>query len=87
MSIVVFWIDAGDTAAMQSFEDGQLLDALAHAELKRRQGLRHITISTELAGSVGSAGVDEIKARKLPDGSDYDWSKAHRGKSPPRKQR
>ncbi len=87
MSIVVFWLEADTSPAAQAFQGHQLAEALAHAELRRREGKHHVIISTELAESVGRPGVDTVADRKLPDGSDYDWSKAHRGKSPPRTRR
>lgn len=87
MSIVVFWLEADANPASQAFLGSQLVEALAHAELKRREGRHHVIISTELAESVGRPGVATVADRKLPDGSDYEWSKAHRGKSPPRTRR
>ena len=87
MSIVVYWLEADNAPGVLSFESSQLGEALALAEIKRREGRRHVTISTELADNIGRPGVDAVADRKLPDGSDYDWSKAHRGKSPPRTRR
>ncbi|MFN9470418.1 hypothetical protein [Acidovorax sp.] len=82
MSIVVYWLEAPGMPAMQAFEGGQLVPALQLCEEKRKAGKRHVSLSTELADSVGRAGVSTVDARLLPDGTPYDWSKSHRGAGP-----
>jgi len=82
MSIVVYWLSAGQPF-VQHFADDELLAALALAEARRKEldadgrplnG--HVVINSELGDSVGKPGVSD----KLPD--DYSWSKSHRGGPP-----
>ena len=85
MSIVVFWLEEPGTPAQQEFSPTELALALQCSEAKRRAGKRHVCISSELADSVGKPGVTSVEGRTLPDGSAYEWSKAHRGAGPERK--
>lgn len=82
MGIVVYWLQAREGApaepGCQAFGSADLLQALACAEDRRRQGHRHVCISTELEDQVGQAGVSAVEAGKTPDGEAYDWSKAGR---------
>ncbi|WP_327575103.1 hypothetical protein [Roseateles sp.] len=82
LGIVVYWLeDDGEAAARpscQEFSGLQLTQALACAEEKRREGRRHVSISTELEESVGRPGVAAVEAGRTPDGQAYDWSKADR---------
>lgn len=82
MSIVVYWLEAPGMPAMQSFDTNQLVPALQFCEEKRKAGKHHVSLSSELAQSVGRAGVSTVEARLLPDGTPYDWSKSHRGAGP-----
>jgi len=82
MSIIVFWLEEPGIPAHQQFEQTELMQALHCSETKRREGKRHVCISSELADSVGKPGVAAVVDRTLPDGSAYDWSKAHRGAGP-----
>lgn len=89
MGIVVYWLEEGDSAAVrpgcESFGSGELMKALAWAETLRRQGHRHVSISTELEDHVGQAGVAAVEAGKMPDGEAYEWSKAGRAGKPRRR--
>lgn len=82
MPIVVFWLDAQAQAGARLFSDAQLLDALAFSESCRREGLRHVCLSSELADSVGAPGVQAVESGCLPNGERYEFSKAHRGAGP-----
>jgi hypothetical protein len=82
MSIIVFWLDESGVPAHQPFEPNELTLALQCSEARRREGKRHVCISSELADSVGKPGVTAVEGRALPDGSAYEWSKAHRGAGP-----
>jgi len=82
MSIVVYWLSPEGTPAHQEFPSSDLLPALKFSEARRREGLRHVCISTELADSVGQGGVNAVEGGKLPDGQVYDFNKAHRGGGP-----
>jgi hypothetical protein len=82
MPIVVFWIDDPGAAGHREFADGELLDALKFTEQMRAGGKRHVTISSELAHSVGKPGVDEVAAGQLPGGDAYEFNKRHRGSGP-----
>lgn len=84
MSIVVFWITVpvGDGAfpgfsepKCQTFQSDDLTSALKFCEEKRKEGMRHVTISSEMSNSVGAAGVDSIVDGKTPDGQPYTWMK------------
>ncbi|BEP96776.1 hypothetical protein KW843_23570 [Acidovorax sp. sif1233] len=82
MSIVVYWQEQPGVPGMEIFDSGKLQAALALCEIKRKEGKRHVCISSELAESVGHAGVNTVADRRLPDGSPYDWTKSHRGAGP-----
>ena len=57
------------------YDDDQLSEALRTCERMRKAGRTHVTISSELSGSVGKAGVDSVVDGKTPDGVQYDWTK------------
>jgi hypothetical protein len=82
MSIVVFWLEPEGAAAHHEFPADALLAALKFSEERRREGKRHVSISTELPGSVGKTGVNAVEGGRLPDGHVYDYNKAHRGAGP-----
>ena len=82
MSIIAFWPEQPGVSAHQPFEQTELTLALQCSEAKRWEGERHVCISIELAESAGKPGVTTVERRKLPDGSAYEWSKAHRGAGP-----
>lgn len=85
MGIVVYWLEGegeGAVPACECFGSAALTEALACAEIRRRQGCRHVSISTELDESVGRPGVAAVEGGRTPDGEAYEWSKAGRaGKS------
>ncbi len=81
MSIVLYWLEPsarGRLPHCAEFSDAELPQALKAAEERRRAGCPHVTISTELAGQVGKAGVDAVEGGLTPDGQAYEWSKAGR---------
>lgn len=81
MGIVVYWLEGeGDAAqpACEFFGSQEFTAALACAEARRRQGARHVSISTELDESVGRPGVAGVEGGRTPDGETYEWSKAGR---------
>jgi hypothetical protein len=82
MSIVVYWLEPDRTPGCREFPATDLLPALQFSEAQRREGRRHVSISTELAESVGKSGVNAVEGGKLPDGHAYDYNKAHRGAGP-----
>jgi hypothetical protein len=82
MPIVVFWIEAEGAPAHREFGDAELMQALQLTEQLRGQGKRHVTISSELASSVGAPGVSEVSGGRLPGGEPYVFSKRHRGGGP-----
>ena len=82
MPIVMFWIDSANVPVHREIGDPELLPALKLTEQLRAQGKRHVTISSELAGSVGAPGVDEVSGWRLPGGEPYEFNKRHRGSGP-----
>jgi hypothetical protein len=81
LGIVVYWLEGDGEAALPAcefFGSKELTQALACAESQRRQGRRHVSISTELDDHVGQAGVAAVEGGRTPDGQAYDWSKAGR---------
>lgn len=82
MSIVVFWLEPDGGPAHHEFPAHDLLVALKFSEERRREGKRHVSISTELPDSVGKGGVTAVEDGRLPDGHVYDFNKAHRGAGP-----
>lgn len=68
MSIIVYWIINKRIEAAE-LASSELLEALTLVERLRKEGARHVTISTELEESIGKPGVNDV----LPDG--YDWKK------------
>lgn len=82
MSIIVYWMESTGQPAHAVFGQNELLAALKFSEERRREGKRHVTISSELDDRVGSSGVQAVEGGRLPDGEVYDFSKAHRGAGP-----
>jgi hypothetical protein len=81
VGIVVYWLEGQGEDALpvcQCFDSTELTQALACAEDRRRQGLVHVSISTELADHVGKPGVSAVERGRTPDGHAYEWSKAGR---------
>lgn len=88
MGIVVYWLEGegeGAEPVCQFFGSRELTQALACAEGQRRQGRRHVSISTELEDHVGQPGVSAVEGGKTPDGEAYEWSKAGRAGKPRRR--
>jgi hypothetical protein len=73
--IVVFWLDANGVTQHLELNADQLTEALKHCEVLRKQGNRHVTISSELGNSVGKPGVDTVADGMTPDGVAYTWKK------------
>lgn len=82
MSIVVFWIEPDGQPARHEFDASGLTDALKFSEERRREGRRHVCISSEMPQSVGRGGVASVENKRLPDGEVYDFDKSHRGAGP-----
>ncbi|RYF08447.1 MAG: hypothetical protein EOO31_02535 [Comamonadaceae bacterium] len=82
MSIIVYWLQEPGVPAMQAFESQQLMAALKFFEDRRKEGKRHVSVSSELPESVGKPGVNSVQDRQLPDGLAYEWTKTHRGAGP-----
>ena len=82
MPIVVFWLEAAEAAAHRAFGDSELADALKFTEILRASAKRHVTISSELGGSIGKPGVDAVEGGRLPGGDAYEFNKRHRGGGP-----
>lgn len=83
LGIVVYWLEEvdegeGPVPCCQFFGGKELTQALAWAEDRRRQGHRHVSISTELDDHVGLPGVAAVEGGRTPDGHAYEWSKAGR---------
>jgi hypothetical protein len=81
MGIVLYWLEReGDdwVPCCEAFADGELPQALKGAEVRRKAGCPHVSISTELADHIGKAGVDAVEDGRTPDGHAYEWSKAGR---------
>ena len=76
----IYWTDAANQA--HSHDTESLTEALSFSEAKRKEGNHFVTMVSENPNSVGKAGVSAVVDRKLPDGSDYDWSKASRAGRP-----
>jgi hypothetical protein len=81
MSIVVHWIESRAPGSgswkpdAEFFEDAEFMLAMKRMEELRKEGMTHVSMSTELADSVGKPGVDSVKDGKTPDGVEYDWKK------------
>lgn len=69
MSIIVFWLDVLGGPQAKEHTSTEMLAALKLAESLRKEGHRHVCISSELPDSVGKSGVSDV----LPPG--YDWKK------------
>jgi hypothetical protein len=87
MSIVVFWIDPnkieyGDGSSCQEFNDDELGKALSFTEELRKAKCRHVVISSELGSQVGGNGCTAVEDGKLPDGSNYSWTKRRHNERP-----
>jgi hypothetical protein len=81
MSYVVFWleevVDFAPTWAprCKGFPSDEMGAALKWMENLRKDGMRHVTMSSENPNSVGKPGVDSIVDGKTPDGHAYTWMK------------
>jgi hypothetical protein len=81
VGIVVYWLEGDGEAALpvcEFFASTELTQALAWAEDRRRQGHRHVSISTALEEHIGRPGVAAVEGGRTPDGEAYEWSKAGR---------
>ncbi len=78
--IIVFFMDGNQDLAPRAepFADNELVEALKFAEALRREGRRHVTISSEPDGAVGRPGAASVEDGRTPDGLEYEWSKAGR---------
>jgi hypothetical protein len=85
MSIVVYWLMSNGEPSVKKFKDSELSGAMSLAELHRRQGMTHVSISSEMSAQVGKPGVDTVVDGKTPDGFIYDWSKQDRAGKPRRR--
>lgn len=74
---VVYYLWHENVPCYKQFDD--LLGALAYMADIRRQALcddiKFITMVGENANQVGKPGVDAVVDNKLPDGTDYTWTK------------
>ncbi|HEY0954818.1 MAG TPA: hypothetical protein VGE36_08690 [Roseateles sp.] len=78
---MVYWLEGEGEDMLpvcRGFGSTELTQALAWAEDRRRQGHAHVSISTELEGSIGRPGVSAVEGGRTPDGEVYEWSKAGR---------
>jgi hypothetical protein len=79
MSIIVYWIKntmSGKlTPEAEIFGDLELREALAFANRRRQDGMRHVSISSENPDNVTKPGVDSIENGMTPDGQEYTWKK------------
>jgi hypothetical protein len=91
MSIVIYWISKPSGEGLfpnftepkcRTFASSELGPALKLSEELRREGHRHVCISSEHDDQVGGNGVDTVADGKTPDGHPYEWSKQHRGAGP-----
>jgi hypothetical protein len=78
--IVVYWSDAEFNPFSVKFNDDELSLALKKTEDLRSKEMIHVSISSELQSCVSKPGVNSVQNGKNPDGSDYTWSKQHRGR-------
>lgn len=84
MSIVVYYLLPDRTPQTVEYTDTEMTTALNKCQQLRAKGFTHVTMVTQLEGQVGGMGVSEVKDGKLPNGDDYQWSKAHRAGAKPR---
>lgn len=81
ISTAVFYLDtegAPRVILLESAPGDVLGPALRRVEDLRASGARHVCISSENAQSVGKPGVTSVEDGKMPDGSDYGWTKRRR---------
>ena len=80
MSIIVYYVEPHDifTPLSAYYNDDEMWKAMKDMAEMRRSGMRHVSISAELAGMVGKPGVDAVTNGVTPDGHVYEWSKAGR---------
>lgn len=80
MNDMTFRIYYSDSHTNQPFcaDADTLSQALAICATARASGHRMVTMVAEDPNQVGKPGVDGVENGKLPDGSDYDWTKTDR---------
>jgi len=77
---MTFRIYYSDSHTNQPFcvDADTLTQALAICSTARASGHRMVTMVAEDLNQVGKPGVAGVEHGKLPDGSDYDWTKTDR---------
>lgn len=74
MSIVVYhWTEDGPSG--KRFLESEMTLALGWCETLRKQGVKHVSLSSEPSNIVGKPGVTAVVDGKTPDGQVYDWKK------------
>lgn len=82
MSYVVYWLEeVPDLSGMvwaarhKVFTANEMGKALNWVGNLRKDGMRHVSMSSENPDSVGKQGVDSVVDGKTPDGVEYTWMK------------
>lgn len=86
MSYVIYRMNQEGEALYDTFPDDQWTEAMNMVRTRRAEGFSHVIMSTQPDGQVGANDKGgAVVDGKLPNGSDYTWSKAHRaGAKPPK---
>lgn len=77
---IIYWTTEDGPKSSETDDMNKALQDIATLRKQVRNGYKatHITMCAENVDQVGQMGVDSVVDRKLPDGEDYTWSKAHR---------
>jgi hypothetical protein len=76
----IFWMAGDVTCSAHRDELADALKACEDLRTAKRNGqpISFITMCCENIDQVGEMGCDAVEGKKLPNGEDYTWSKAHR---------
>lgn len=76
----VYWTDCDIPCALTYIDLSDALRSTEELRTAKRKGekISFITIVCENVDQVGEMGCSAIVDKKLPNGEDYTWSKAHR---------
>ena len=81
-SYVVFWLGAGNAMHNEFADMGEALEFCQELRKDTAGDITHIVMSSDNVNMVGEMGVSSVEGGKLPDGSDYTYTKRRYNERP-----
>jgi hypothetical protein len=78
----VFWLGAGDAMHNEFTDMGEALAFCQELRKDPNGDITHVVMSSDNVDQVGGMGVDAVVDGKLPDGSNYGWTKRRHNERP-----